>query len=106
MEHCLPHELVLIGCGKRIDSVQPDKISISRKKKKCCTPFSYLGGPNGPTEREQTAHYLMWMDTTEDGCGHQFAVACAKNTVRADSTGEAQDSAWIPTRFFRYERNE
>ena len=40
------------------------------------------------------------MDTTEDGCGHQLAVACAKDNVRADSTGEAQDSAWTQTRFF------
>ena len=35
------------------------------------------------------------MDTTEDGCGHLFALAWAKDTVRADSAGEAQDSAWI-----------
>ena len=40
------------------------------------------------------------------GCGHLFAVACAKGTVRADSAGEAQDSAWTQTRFFRLERNE
>ena len=40
------------------------------------------------------------MDTTEDGYGHQFAGAFAKDTVRADSTGEAQDSAWTQTRFF------
>ena len=60
----------------------------------CCTvaPFSCFGGPNGPTEREQPAYYLMQMDTTEDGYGHQFAVACAKNTVRADSAGQTQDS--------------
>ena len=30
------------------------------------------------------------MDTTEDGCGHQLALACAKDTLRADSVGEAQ----------------
>ena len=60
MEYYLPHELVLIGCGKRTDSVQPAKNSISRKrKKKCCTSFPCLGGPNGPTEREQLADYLM-----------------------------------------------
>ena len=59
-EYYLPHELVLIGRGKRIDSVQPEKNSISRKrKKKCCALFSCLGGPNGPTEREQIADYLM-----------------------------------------------
>ena len=43
----LLHELVLIGCWKLIeliDSVQPEKNSISRKRKKtCCTPFSCLG---------------------------------------------------------------
>ena len=42
-----------IGCEKRIDSVQPEKKSISRRrrrrKKKCCIRFSYLEGPNGPT---------------------------------------------------------
>ena len=27
MEYYLPRELVLIGCGKRIDSVQPEKNS-------------------------------------------------------------------------------
>ena len=54
------NELVSIGCGKRIDSVQPEKNSIPRKgKKKRCTPFSCLGGPNGPTEREQISDYLM-----------------------------------------------
>ena len=66
--------MVLIGCGKRIDSVQPGEngILVSRKrKKKCCTPFVCLGGPNGSTEREQKTDYLM-MDTTENGCGHQF----------------------------------
>ena len=39
------------------------------------------------------------MDTTEDGCGHQFAVARSKDTVRTDSAGVAQDSAWTQTRF-------
>ena len=75
MEYYLPHELVMIGCGKRIDSVQPKKNSRSRKrKKKCCTPFSCLGGPNGPTEREQINSRLFDADghhlLTEDGCGH------------------------------------
>ena len=59
----------MIGCGKRIDSVQPEKNSISRtRKKKCCTPFSCLGGPNGPTERETNSwlynvdgHHRRWM---------------------------------------------
>ena len=46
------------------------------------------------------------MDTTEDGRGHPFAVACPKYTVRTDSAGEAQDSAWTLTRFFTWERNE
>ena len=41
------------------------------------------------------------MDTTEDGCGHLFVVARAKDTVRADSACEPQDSAWTQTRFFR-----
>ena len=40
------------------------------------------------------------MDTTEDGCGHQFAVARIKDAARVDSAGEAQDSAWTQTRFF------
>ena len=92
---------MLIGRGKRIDSVQPEKNSTSRKsKKKCCTPFSCLGGPNDPTEREHIPDYLMWMDTTEDGRGHQFAVACAKYTVRTDSAGEAQDSLHGPKHVF------
>ena len=70
MEHYLPHEMVLIGCGKRIDSVQPEQIGISRKrKKKRCTPSSCLGGPNGPTEWEEIADYFMSMHTTEDGWG-------------------------------------
>ena len=100
MEYYLPHELVLIGCGKGIDSVQPEKNSIFRqRKKKCWTPFSCLGGPNDPTEREQIADYLMYMDTTEDGCRHQCALACPKDTVRADSAGEAQDSTWTQVRF-------
>ena len=29
MEYYLPRELVLIGCGKRMDSVQPEKNSIN-----------------------------------------------------------------------------
>ena len=69
MEYHLPHELLLIGCGKRIDSVQPEKTSLARKKK-CCTPFSCLGRPNGPTERETESrlfdvggHHRRWMWT-------------------------------------------
>ena len=76
MEYYLPHELALIGFRERIDSVQPEKSGISRKRKnekKCCTPSS-LGGPNGPTERERIPPHLMEMDTTEDGRGHNFAV--------------------------------
>ena len=42
----------------------------------------------------------MAMDTTEDERGQQFAVACAEDTVRADSAGEAQDSAWTQTFYF------
>ena len=42
MECYLPHELVLIGCGKRIDSVQPEKNSISRKEE---VLQSVLGAP-------------------------------------------------------------
>ena len=34
-------------------------------------------------------------------CGPQFYVACEKDTVHADSDGEAQDSAWTRTRSFR-----
>ena len=41
------------------------------------------------------------MDTTEDGSGHQLAVAYEKDTVHADSAGETQNSAWTQTRFFR-----
>ena len=41
------------------------------------------------------------MDTTEDIRRHQFAVAYAKNTVRTDSAGEAQDSAWAQTSFLK-----
>ena len=41
------------------------------------------------------------MDTTEDGCGRQFAVTRATYTVRAVSAGEAQDSARTQARFFR-----
>ena len=41
------------------------------------------------------------MDINEDGYGHLFTVARAKDTVRADSAGEAQESAWTETRFFK-----
>ena len=51
----------------------------------CLTPFSSLGGPNGPTERAQIKHCLMEIDITVDGGGHILrttrcccAVACAK----------------------------
>ena len=60
MEYYLPHELVLISYGKRIDPVQPKKNTAPWKN-------------NEPTEREQIAYRLMCMDTTEDGRGHQFA---------------------------------
>ena len=41
------------------------------------------------------------MDPTEDGCGDQCALIRAKYTVRTDSAGRAQDSAWTQrTRFF------
>ena len=75
MEYYLSHELVLIVCGKRTDSVQPEKNSISRKRKQQhCTPFSCLGGPNGPTERpdrtgtnsrlfDVDGHHRRWMWT-------------------------------------------
>ena len=63
MEHYLQHELMLVGRGKRIDSVQPEKKSIYTQEEEevlhLCTPFSCLGGPNGPTERERIADYLM-----------------------------------------------
>ena len=65
MEHFLLHELVLIGCGKRVDSVQPEKNSIPGIQEE----FFFLFGrterpdrtarPNGPTEREHVAYYLM-----------------------------------------------
>ena len=51
MEYYLSHKLVLIGCGKRIDSVQPEKNSISRKRKKKCgtlRPFFFFGGTERP----------------------------------------------------------
>ena len=112
MGYYLPHQLVLIGCGKRIDSVQPEKnsiillriylvyIYILEEEEEVLHPFFWLGGPNGPTERpdrtgqnEQLAPHLMYVDTSSAG-------ACAKYTVRTDSGGEAQDSAWTQTRFF------
>ena len=107
MAYSLPHESVLIGCGKRTDSVQPEEDSISRRRKNCCTPSSCLGGPNGPTEPEQMADYFMYMDTAEDERVHHLAVACAKFTVRTDSVGEAQDFFHGPKHvFFILERNE
>ena len=39
-------------------------------------------------------HYRRWMWTP-------IALACAKDTVRADSAGEALYSAWTQSRFFR-----
>ena len=46
----LLYELVLIGCGKRIDAVPPEKNSTCRKrKKKCCTaPFILFGTTERP----------------------------------------------------------
>ena len=40
------------------------------------------------------------MHNTEDGSGHQLAVACAKYTVRTDSAGEAQDFLHAPKHIF------
>ena len=102
MKYYLPHELVLISCGKRIDSVQPEKNSISRKgKKKCCTPFSCLGGPNGPTVREQIAIVLSRWTPPKMDVDTNFPWHVQKITVCADSSGEAQDSVWTHTRLFR-----
>ena len=87
--------------GKRIDfSEAPPKKTISRNRKKCCSPFFSLGGPNGPIEQEQITPRVMKMDATEGGRRSQLAVACAKDTaVNAYSAGEAQDSAWTQTRY-------
>ena len=87
------YELGPIGRAKRINSVQPEKNSISRKNKKCCTLCSCFGEPNGQTERGEKTEHLMWMDTTEDGYGHNFIATGAKSTLCADSAGEAQDFA-------------
>ena len=46
------------------------------------------------------------MGTAKDRRGHQLALASAKFTVRTDSAGEAQDSAWTQTRYFAGERSE
>ena len=77
------------------------------------TPFSFSGGPNGPTERAQIKYCVMEIDITVDGSGHILrttrcccAVAARKVSVRSDLAGEAQDSGWIQTRFFIEERNE
>ena len=49
------------------------------------TPFSFSGGPNGPTERAQIKYCVMEIDITVDGSGHILrttrcccVVACAK----------------------------
>ena len=81
------------------------------------TPFSSLGGPNGPTERPdrtgQHKKYLidveghdrrwMWTPICRAMCDMQSAKCKMQNipfVVRTDSSGKAQDSAWTRTRFF------
>ena len=104
MEYYLSHELVLIRCGKRTDSVQPDKNRVSRKRKKnCCTPFfSSLGGPNGSTEPEQIPSHLMrckWTPQKMD-VDATFPWACAKHIVRTNWAGDAENSACSQARVF------
>ena len=71
---------------------------LGRGRRRVAPLFLIMGGPNGPTAREQIGYYLVLMDTTEDGCGrHCCALACVTYTVRTDSAGEAQDLAWAPT---------
>ena len=94
MEYYLPHALVLIGFGKRIDSVQPEKNSISRKrKKKRCTPFFLFGRTERPDRLETNSRLFDVDEHHRRLWGYQLVVACVKYTVRADSAGEAQDSA-------------
>ena len=85
----------------------------SRKRKNmCCTPFSSLGGPNGPTERpdrtganralfDEHGHHCRWRWTL---IAHQHAVVLSWHVqnvvVRTDLAGEAQDSGWTQTRFY------
>ena len=71
MEYYLPHALVLLGCRHRTDAMQPEKNSFRGRGRTCVsTPFSSLGGPNGPTECAQIKFCLMEMDITVDGGGH------------------------------------
>ena len=99
-EYYLPHELVLIGCGKRIASVKPKQNNVSRKgEEEALHPFFVIRR----TERSdrtgtKSISFDVDGDATGDGRGHQYNAACAKYTVRTDSAGEAQDSAWTQPR--------
>ena len=64
MEYYWPHELLLIGCGKRIDSVQPETNSIiihlGRGIRSVAPLFLVWEDRTArPTGREQIADYLM-----------------------------------------------
>ena len=62
MTDYLPDELALIGCPHRTDSMQPEKAVFQEEEEHVCDPFSYSGGPNGPTERAQIKYGLMEID--------------------------------------------
>ena len=66
-----PHELVLSACGKRIDSVQPEKNGISIQEEEEVLLHPFLFGRTEPPDRTGTnsrlfdvhGHYRRWMWT-------------------------------------------
>ena len=115
MEQYSPHELVLIGFGKRLGSVQPEKNSVSWKREEQVLYHLFFFGRTERPDRtgiistsfDVDGHYLRWTRTPICAQPRGGVVACPKKyTVRTDSAGEAQDSAWTQPRFCTQERSE